>query len=904
VTGRLLTTKLYAPQVRSDVVVRPRLGYRLNDGMGLKLTLVSAPAGFGKSTLLSDWIVHRGGEWSLAWISLEEADNDLSRFLSYLIAALQTIEKDVGETTLASLRSPQPPPIESLLVSLINELALIPDKFVLVLDDYHVIEARPVHDVVSFLLEHMPPRMHLVIASRTDPPLQLARLRARHQMIELRAADLCFTPEEAGAFLTDVMRLDLSTKDVEALERRTEGWIAGLQLAALSMRGRKDVSGFIEAFTGSNRYILDYLVEEVLAKQPDAVSSFLLKTSILLDRMSGELCDAVTQEDGGQQMLEKLERENLFVFALDDDRHWYRYHHLFAEVLRHHLRRSQSEFVPELHQRASRWYEQNELIDEAIRHTLEAEDFGRAADLVEQNAEAIVTRGEAATLLRWLETLPKELVRSRPRLCVLYAWEMVLTGQLNAVESLLQAAEGALNQGVGSIEVPPATQAGGVLADVPGTISILRGTLAQVQGDIPRTIELSRQALARLPKGSLLLRKTATWNLGNAYLLSGDLSAASQIFAELSTAGEASGDIYIALLASYALARVRLTQGRLREAAEVHRQALQLSTEQGKQFLPVACTAFLGMSEVLYEWNDLAGATHHVMRGTELSKQVGDTGALTAGYVTLARIRQAEGDVRGALDAVRKAEQSVTESFLNVLHAPMPTHRARLWIAQGNVELASRWAREVGLSADDELSYPREAEHIALARVLMAQDEPDEALGLLERLLAAAKAGGRTGSVIEILALQALALQAQGASNAATPPLVRALSLAEPEGYVRTFVDEGPSMSELLRGAATGSSLEYTGRLLTAFHQPSEDHAPRTATGSPQAVRLLSEPLSERELEVLRLVAAGKSNREISGQLFVTVDTVKKHLTHIFGKLGVRSRTQAVARARELGLIR
>ena len=902
-TESLLTTKLYVPRAHPNLVPRPRLGKLLAEGMSRKLTLISAPAGFGKTTLLSEWrMIHSASGWPIGWVSLDEGDNDLTRFLSYFIASLQTIDSDAGEDALLFLRSPQLPPVETIMTVLINGVAQISEDFALVLDDYHLITNETIHRAIAFLLENLPPQVHLVIASRADPPLPLSRMRAHGQMTEIRAADLRFTPEEVAAFLKGTMGLDLPEESIATLEERTEGWVAGLQLAALSARGREDASRLAEAFTGSNRYVFGYLVEEVLDHQPEEVQRFLLETSIL-ERLSASLCDAVTGRSDGLEMLERVEETNLFTVSLDDEKRWYRYHHLFADVLRHRLRRAWPERVSELHRRAAEWYEREGLVTEAIEHALAAGDDDRAARLVEQNAEAMMTRGEAATVLRWLEKLPGELVRSRPRLCIIYAGEMIVTGHLQAVEPYLQAAERALGEDDSSADVPGAALADTAFADVPGTISVLRGTLAQVQGDVPRTIELSRQALARLPEDSVLLRKNATWNLGNAYLLSGDLSSASQTFIELGTSGQVAGDLYIASFARYALGRVRKTQGRLREAAEIHQRTLQLATDEGNRLLPVACSAFLGLSEVLYEWNDLDGTMHHVTEGIELGKRVNDAGGLAAGYAILARVRQAQGDVRGALDAIHKAEQSVAEPFLNPLHTPMATHRARLWLAQGNVELAFRWAREVGLSADDELSYPREAEHITLARVLIAQDEPVKALGLLERLLAAAERGGRTGSVIEILALQALAFQRQGASDAATPALVRVLSLAEPEGYVRTFVDEGPPMAALLRRAASAGSLEYVRRLLAAFQHPSEDHAPRTAVGSPQAVQLLPEPLSERELEVLRLVAEGKSNRELARQLFVTVDTVKKHLTHIFGKLGVRSRTQAVARARELGLI-
>ena len=905
-TEALLTTKLYVPRAHPNLVPRPRLAELLAEGMNRKLTLVSAPAGFGKTTLLSEWrMIHLDSEYPLAWVSLEEADNDPSRFLSYLIAALQAIEEDTGEAALASLRSPQPALPESVLSMLINEIAAVSYDFTLVLDDYHAIDAQPVHGAITFLLEHMPPQMHLVIASRTDPPLPLARLRAQGQVTEIRAADLRFSPDEAAAFLNDVMDLGLPAEDVVALAAGTEGWIAGLQLAALSMRERSDVSGFIETFKGSHRYILDYLAEEVVERQPAQVQDFLLETSIL-DRLTAKLCDEVTGRDDGQTMLERLEHANLFTIPLDDERLWYRYHHLFADMLRHHLRQSQRKRVAELHRRAAGWYERQGLVDDAVRHALAAGDGEWAARLVEQNTEAVVMRSEGATLLRWLEALPKELVRSRPRLSVAYAIAALFGGRLEAVEPLLRDAERAL--GV-SPEVsrasPPEKGARGWLADLPGCIAIIRGDLARMRGDAPRAIELSRRALAYLPEDSTYLRSKAAWNLGIAHWMGGDLASAGRAFVGLITDNRATGNAYLPLLASYGLGQIQAVQGRLREAAKAYQRVLRLGNEEGKPLLPVAGWAYLGMSELLYEWNDLDAAMRHLTEGLELGKRVGTAGPLATGYTVLARVRQARGDASGALEAIERARKIAPDPDTRHLFNPLAPHWARVWLAQGDVEAAARWARERGLGIDDELDFPREVEHIVLARVLIAQDRSDEALRLLGRLLSAALAGGRTGRVIEILVLQALARLAQGDTARAVSTLARALPLAEPEDYSRIFVDEGESMAPLLRSAASagGASPEYAGELLAAFRHPAEGPEPHIGANPPGGAQLLPEPLSERELEVLRLIAKGLSNREIAQELFVTPGTVKRHTHNIYGKLEVRSRTQAVARARDLNLV-
>jgi LuxR family maltose regulon positive regulatory protein len=856
-------------------VPRPRLGELLNEGMNRKLTIVCAPAGFGKTTLLSEWrMIHLGSEYPLAWISLEEADNDPSRFLSYLLAALQAIAADTGEAILNSLRSPQPPPIESVLTALVNEIAAIPKDFALILDDYHVIANEAVHDAISFLIDHLPPQMHLMIATRTDPPLPLARLRARGQMTELRASELRFTPGEAGVFLRDVMALDLSPEDVEALERRTEGWIAGLQLAALSMRGREDVSGFVEAFTGSNRYVLDYLVEEVLNRRPEAVTSFLLKTSIL-DRLNGELCAAVTQEDGGQEMLEAIENENLFVIPLDEERRWYRYHHLFAEVLRHHLHRGQPDVVAELHRRAAEWCEQNGLVDEAIKHALAAGDTERAARLVEEAASEMLGRGEVSLLVGWVEALPDELVRSEASLCIPYAWALLITGHLEDAEERTRDAERAANTGALS-----------------GEATALRANLIRARGDVPGSIELSREALELLPEDNFALRGVISLNLGGAYWMTGDLKAAKEALAEASAASRRAGNTYVAMVAMRMLAEIEKMGGHLRRATDLYREALRSAEAQPS---PAAGLAHLGIGELLYEWNDLDGAMRHLRRSIDLGKRSGSFDILLPSHGLLALARQAMGEAESALAVIREGERAARSTDLpSQILGQLATFGARVRLAQGDVAIAVRLLEERGIGVDDPVDHQNEIEHLVLARVLLARDDVHRALDLLERLRGGAEATGRIGSMIKILALQALAYRARGDEARAVAALERSLTLAEPEGCVRTFLDEGAPMAALLRRAVTkGISPGYASRLLEAFGSPAQ----RLPAGS------LSEPLSERELEVLRLIASGMSNAEISRTLFVALSTVKKHINNIYRKLDTNSRTHAVARARELNLL-
>ncbi|MEJ7842076.1 MAG: LuxR C-terminal-related transcriptional regulator [Rubrobacter sp.] len=910
----ILATKLYIPPPRPRVVLRPRLIERLNEGLHRRLTLISAPAGFGKTTLLGEWLAGCGRP--AAWLSLDEGDSDPTRFLSYLVTALQTIAANTGEGVLGALQCPQPPPTESVLTALLNEIATAPDDFVLVLDDYHVVDARPVDDALAFLLEHLPPQVHLVIATREDPHLPLSRLRARGQLSELRAADLRFAPPEAAEFLKGVMGLDLSEEDIAALETRTEGWIAGLQLAALSMRGREDVPGFIRAFAGDNRYIVDYLVEEVLQRQPERMRSFLLRTSIL-DRLSGPLCDAVTDQEEGNARLETLERGNFFVVPLDDQRHWYRYHHLFADVLFAHLMQEQPAQIPTLHRRASEWYEHNDWAADAIRHALAAADFERAADLVELAVPAMRRSRQEATLLGWLQALPDELFRVRPVLNVHYAGTLLQSGQLDGVEDRLRDAERWLDTTANISERPQAPSAEMVVIDeeefrrLPGAIAVYRAGQALALGDVPETVTYARRALDLVPEDDHLWRGAAAALLGLASWASGDLEAAHRSYADGMAHLQRAGNISDAVGGAIALADIRIAQGRLREAMRTYEHSLQLATAQGDPVMRGTADMYVGMSDLHRERNDLHAATQHLLRSKEQGEHTGFPQNRYRWRVAMARIREAQGDLDGALDLLHEAERLyVSDFFPNV--RPIAALKARMWVAQGRLGEAVGWARERGLSAHDDLGYLREFEHVTLATVLLARYRSDreersihEAMGLLERLLQAAEEGGRMGSAIEILVLQALAHEAQGdIPPAALEPLQRSLTLAEPEGYVRVFVDGGRPMAQLLsEAAAHGIMPDYTARLLAVFE--AEAHKSEDESRLPPALpaQSLVEPLSQRELEVLRLIARGLSNREIGERLFLAIITVKGHNRNVFRKLQVRRRTEAVARARELGLL-
>ena len=888
------------------------------------MTLIAAPAGFGKTTLVSEWIA--GGGRPVAWLSLDEGESDPARFLTYFVAALQTIDADIGKGTMGLLHAsqPQPPPTESFLTALLNEIATRPDKVVLVLDDYHVVDAEAVDQALTFLLEHLPPQMHLVIVTREDPSLPLARLRARGQMTELRAADLRFTPAEAAEFLNRMMGLNLSAEDIATLETRTEGWIAGLQLAALSMQGRSDIANFIQAFTGSHRFVLDYLVEEVLQHQSEHIRSFLLQTAIL-DRLCAPLCNAVTEREDGKEMLEALERGNLFVVPLDDNRQWYRYHHLFAEMLQARAMEEQPDQISGLHRRASAWYEQNGRPPQAIRHALAAKDFERAADLIELAWSQAGESAQSTTWLGWVKALPDELVRARPVLSVWYAYALLPSGAMEAVAARLTDAERWLEPednlkerlGTPAAETCPAKSPPVgrsrrmVVVDeeqfrsLPAAIAIGRAYHAQALGDGPGTVKYARRVLDLLPEGDQLRRGQATALLGLTYWASGDLEAADRIFADYTRALRAAGNIPDAISTTFVVTDIRMALGRLREAVSTLEQFLRFVVDQGEPLPPETADLYRGLGELDRERGDLEAATTHLLRSQELGEQTGLFDWQHRLCVAQARLKQTQGDLDGALDRLNEAERLFIRTPLPDVH-PISALKARIWVAQGRLSEALAWAREQGLSVDDTPSYLREFEHVTLARVLIAQHKSDsggssmrEALGLLERLLQVAEAGRRMGSVIEILVLQALAHEAQGNLPAALKSLKRALGLAEPEGYVRLWVDEGPPMAHLLHeAAARGMAPDYTQRLLAAF-RPAGPAPTRQSEGQSAS----GEHLSERELEVLQYIAEGLTNREIADRLYLSLYTVKAHARSIYDKLEANNRTQAVAKARELGIL-
>lgn len=936
----IIQTKTIVPPLRSEIVSRPRLIETLNGGLHRKLTLISAPAGFGKTTLVAEWINHLEGQanpanrmtsW-IAWLSLDEGDNEPACFLTYFIAALNQIvgiEAVFGKAVQSTLRSSPPLPVDAILTSLINEIAAFPDEMILVLDDYHVIEAQAVHDALHFLLDNMPPQMHLAIATREDPLLPLSRLRVMDQLTELRGADLRFTPDEAAEFLNRVMGLDLSKEDVAALESRTEGWIAGLQLAAISLQGQADTPRLIQTFTGSNRLVLDYLMEEVLDRQPESIQAFLLQTAIL-DRLTGSLCDALrfgtTQppagQENGQAILERLDRANLFIVPLDDERRWYRYHHLFADLLRQRLRQDHSEQIRELHRRASAWYAGVGLWADAIRHAFAAEDLERAADLAELAWRPMNESYRAVAWLGWVKALPAELVRSRPALSAGCGWASLDAGDLEAAELYLRDAERWLDASANVTEGPedpsddtrPERRRGMVVLDgeefrsLSSSVANARAYLAQALGDVTGTVKYARRATELLREDDYFDRGLADILPGFAYWASGDLEAAYTAVAHAVSNMQKTGKVIFVISFTSYLADIMTAQGRLHETKRTYSQLLEYAMEQGEPVVPETAIVHLGLSEVYLEQGDLEAARQHLQRSEEFGEQPAFAPWYRHWIYAHARVLEARGDVDGVLELLNEAERLYYRHPIPDVR-PLAALMARAWLVQGDLNAALRWVDERRLSVDDELNYLHEFEHITLARVLIARYRRDrrfdsirKALRLLEQLLRAAEEGGRRGSAIEILALQALAHEAQGDILSALGSLERALTLAEPEGYCRVFVGEGAPMARLLYEALSREiSPDYVRRLLAEF-----PHAgPGRPGSSPTQTQELDwvEPLSDREVEVVDLIAAGLTNREIAERLYLSLNTVKVHTRNIYGKLGVSNRVQAVARARALGVL-
>lgn len=887
-TSDLLETKLHAPRLRVGFIHRSRLSARLARGITSKLTLVSAPPGFGKSTLVAESLGGDTGSQRAAWLSLDSDDNDAARFWRYVVAALQKAHPDIGREAAAVLES-QEPQVDQAIRSILNDLAGLEHDTVLVLDDFHVIDRHDIHDAVAYLVDRLPPHVHLLITTRADPALPLARLRARGELVEIRAADLRFTAAEAAAYL-GTTGLDLSSADVGALEARTEGWIAALQLAALSMEGRPDPGSFIAAFAGDDRYVVDYLADEVLARQPGDVRSFLLRTSIL-DRMTGPLCHAVTGRGDSRALLERLDRGNLFLIALDDQRRWFRYHHLFADVLRAHLLEEDAASVPGLHWRASVWFEEHGDRDEAIAHALDGGDHARAAELIERAWRPAGIARDERRMRGWLEALPAAVFQRRPVLAAAFAGVLMQTGEVERVDALLGTAERMLE--------PDRAQMA-LIADedearrLPGTIGMLRAGYARITGDLRRTIVLAQRTLEVAAPDDHLSRGGAAALLGLAWWESGDLDPAYRSFADGMASLGVGGHRSDVVGGQVTLADIRIAQGRLGEAMREYRRGLDLALGGEGPPLRGAADMYVGMSDILRERSDLAGARDQLAASRELGDENGLPKNPYRSRLTQARIRQAEGDIDAALELLDEAERVFFADFSPVVQ-PIPAVKARLLIADGRLDLARQWAERAGVAATDDVTYVAHFDLATLARVLLAEGRTDDSIALIERLLTSARAHDWVRSTIDALMVQALARHAQGDAGGAVAALAAAIEDTEPEGYVRVFLDEGPAMFRLLKVAAKQPNAPSYVQMLARLARPEAGHAP--------GEQGLVEPLSERELDVLRLLRSELDGPDIANELVVSLNTLRTHTKNIYAKLGVSSRRAAVRRAEDLGLL-
>ena len=887
----LLLTKLYIPPIRRAIVPRPGLITQLNEGLaaGRKLTLISAPAGFGKTTLVSEWIADCGSP--VGWLSLDEGDTNPARFLSYLVMALQLIKTGIGERLLAALQSREPPQLEAVLTDLINEITSIPDHFIIVLDDYHSVESKQVDQAVNFLIEHLPPQMHLLIASREDPSLPLARLRARGQLTELRATDLRFSTTEAADFLNQVMGLSLSSEEIAALETRTEGWIAGLQMAALSMRGLLETGDFIRSFTGSHRFVLDYLMEEVLERQREEVQEFLLRTSIL-DRLCGPLCDALLSGSSafGQQTLEHLEHANLFIVPLDSDRCWYRYHHLFGDLLRKRLEQKlTSEGIAGLHIQASEWYERNGLVLDAFKHAVAANDIERAERLMERKDMPINHPGVPVTILNWLESLPRSVLDSKPSLWWKQAAMLMANYQTIGVEEKLQATEAAL-----ASKTPPHAEMDEWTRNLVGKIAFARAALAATQYQAENTLVYATRAMEFLHPNNTAYRSEVTQYIGFARYLLGDRDAAELAYKEaLSLAQSARNDEGV-LMATIRLGQIHELRNQLHEAFETYQKVLKMAGEDPP---PHATLAYIGLARIYYNWNDLEMAKKFAEESHQLARlceQVTDR--VISSELFLSRLKITQKDPVSADHFLTQAENHARQYDLKVRFPDIAAARAILCLYNGDTDAAAQLVQH-------------EDRWLVRAEVLIAQGNPSAALAIIVPHRQKMEEKRLEDQLLVTVMLQALALHALDEKEQARQVLKESLTLAEPGGFIRLFVDAGEPMRLLLQDLRSWIDqhpeeqvqrlMAYVEKILAAYASPLEVQVSKSISQQTGLV----EPLSPRELEVLQLISQGLSNQEIGKRLFLALDTVKGHNRRIFEKLQVQRRTEAIARARELNLL-
>jgi LuxR family maltose regulon positive regulatory protein len=890
----LLNTKLNIPPVRPSYIQRNHLTQKLDKLRESKLALIVASAGYGKTSLVCEWIVQT--PMQVVWFSIDAGDNDPVRFWDYVIAAIRTHYPNIGEQTLTLLHEPQPLPIETILSSLINELSALPDLFTLVLDDYHVIQSSAIHEGLAFLVEHMPVQMRLIITTRTDPPLPLARMRVRSQLLELRSADLRFSHQEIATFFTDVMGLKLSPDEVTALDTRVEGWIAGLQLAGLALQGKNNPSEFIASFAGDHHYVLDYLGDEILDRQPEAIQQFMLQTSIL-ERLNTDLCDTVTDTTESRAVLEHLERHHFFVVALDDKRQWYRYHRLFADFLHHRLRLKYPNHVKELHQRASQWFERNGLQSEAISHALAAQDYQRAAELVESIAELLIwRRAEHNTLLGWLAALPDSVLQTYPRLYLYHAWVLYLINQMSAAEQCIRDAENALNR----INTNDPL--------IAGMLAAIHSTLTGIHHQFPETLALSRQALEQLPEEAVSWRCMAAINLGVTSAYIGEVQEAVEVLSYAMELSQEIGSSFAMLSAFWHLSSLQIAQLNLSAAENTSLQLEHAAQMPGLQRFPINGYITLLLGEINMERNDLEAAERYLLESAEQMNPESFPTALLRGYIALSRLKSLQGDKEGTERYWQIAEQLGRMSKLQGRSTLLSVSQAGRWLEQGNLDAVEKWAAENHLGIDDEYSYHREDYYLVLARLYITKTTlVDKALYLLERMVKRAEVSQRNGSLIRALVLQAVALHVGGDSQKAVKSLARALKMAEPEQLIRVFIDEGHPIALLLEKVvdmqrkgqlAPLISSEYLARLLAAVGKRSLSPIPPRRT-----VGHLADALSDREMEVLRLLADGLESNEIAERLVIAVDTARKHIKNIYSKLDVHSRWEAIKHAEEYHLL-
>lgn len=898
----LLHTKLFIPSPRPDLVYRSRLIKRLDQGLqpGCKLNLLSAPAGYGKTTLVSNWLSTLN--YPIAWLSLDAEDNDLRRFWTYVIAALQSIQPELGQTELTLLQTTQLAPIENLLTNLINQITELPDRFILVLDDYHLIDNTELHHSLNFLLDHFPSELHLVIITREDPALPLPQMRVKGQIQELRAKDLCFTGEESAQFFKHRMNIDLRAEEIAVLEQRTEGWIAGLQMAALSMQEVDDRTDFIEDFAGDDRYVVDYLIEEVIKRQPGHIQEFLMRTAILT-RLTAPLCDALVGGHTSIDVLSYLEETNLFLIPLDNKRQWYRYHQLFGDLLLYRLRdKIGVEGINKLHQSAGGWYAENGLINEAIHHFLAAEAYPQAADMMESMVIKVIVQGQLNQVLTWLSQLPEDFIRKRPLLCVSHAWVLSVTGQgAIAVESRLKDAERIL---------PVTSQA--QTREIQALILNVRAYLARNQGNITLAIQHLRQSIDLLEADNLIMRCSVNLNLGFSYSILGQLKLAEQALSAAVSDGRAANAVYLTLLAMATRGIVFVAQGKLRKANHIYREAISYGLAQNKGHpFPPAGYAYAGLGLVLCEQNDLDAAEQLLTQAIEFGELIGDWSMKRRGLLPLAWLKQIQGDHVAAQDLWQRALDVVHQAGSSRIESQVMVHQVRLWLIQAamfpsdrsTLNAAVDWADNYQQSQPDQRSFQEVFAQTTLAWVELAMSQIDQALSRLEVLLETARENGWDDAQIKVLVLKALACSARGDLETALETLNTTFAEAAPEGYIRSFVDHGLAMQELLHQAAAREfAPDYVSLLLASFPEAKELQEV-TIMGKSDSQHALVEPLTDRELRILQLMATGLSHSEIADALFLSVNTIKWHTTHIYSKLGVHRRAKAVSRAQELGIL-